>query len=165
MSTFDLVVSGRIVGEETVIYGEIGINKGKIIDICEGIGNFVGRERIDAHQSYVFPGAIDVHVHCFSNPEEGFYSTSAAAAAGGVTTFLDMPYDLPNPINHVDQLNKKIEKLEKEAVVDVGLWGLFQSGMEQIKLSRWHKLVQWPLKCPLLKQMNTVFPKFLTQKL
>lgn len=114
MSTFDLVVSGRIVGEETVIYGEIGINKGKIIDICEGIGNFVGRERIDAHQSYVFPGAIDVHVHCFSNPEEGFYSTSAAAAAGGVTTFLDMPYDLPNPINHVDQLNKKLKNLKKK---------------------------------------------------
>ena len=95
-----------------------------ILKICKDFGD-----------AYVFPGTIDVHVHCFSNPNEGFVTTSSSAAAGGITTFLDMPYDLPNPINNVEQFKKKVKQLEEEAIVDICLWGTISKRVEQIKLS------------------------------
>jgi allantoinase len=123
MSTFDLVIKGQLVLEDEVILGEIGILEGRIASITKHLNSLTGRKTLDYSHAYVFPGAIDVHVHCFSNPEEGFVSTSSAAAVGGVTTFLDMPYDLPKPINNAKIFKEKVEQLEKEAIVDICLWG------------------------------------------
>ena len=48
----------------------------------------------DAGENHVFPGIVDTHVH-INEPGrtewEGFYSATRAAAAGGVTTLVDMP--------------------------------------------------------------------------
>lgn len=134
MENFDLVVRGQLVLEDEVVIGEIGVNNGKISSIVKET-NFLKSSRVlDFGKSFVFPGMIDVHVHCFSNPNEGFITTSSSAAAGGVTTFLDMPYDLPNPINNVDQFERKVKQLEEEAVVDICLWGTISKtgGTDQI---------------------------------
>ena len=122
MENFDLVVRGQLVLEDEVVIGEIGVNNGKISSIVKETNLLKGSRVLDFGKSFVFPGMIDVHVHCFSNPNEGFITTSSSAAAGGVTTFLDMPYDLPNPINNVDQFERKVKQLEAEAVVDTCLW-------------------------------------------
>lgn len=134
MIKYDTVVKGQLVMEDKVMYGKIGIIDGKIEKIADVDEHLSSKEEIDVGNNFVFPGAIDVHVHCFSNPKEGFLRASSSAAAGGVTTFLDMPYDLPNPVNNVDQFNKKVELLEQEAIVDIGLWGTISKkhGTEQI---------------------------------
>jgi len=119
---YDKVITGNIVLEETVKKGSIGIKDGVIANISFD-EKLKGATEKNLENELIFPGAIDVHVHCFSNPKEGFEKTTRLAAKGGVTTFLDMPYDLPNPINNADIFKEKSAELEKEALVDIGLWG------------------------------------------
>ncbi len=117
----DLIIRGNIVMENEVLYGEIGVKEGKI-DRIAAVGQLQARSVQDFGQCLIFPGMIDAHVHCFSNPQEGFTTTSASAAVGGLTTILDMPYDLPEPIHSVVQFQKKVQRLEQEALIDIGLW-------------------------------------------
>lgn len=130
---FDLIVRGNLVLQDEVIFGEVGVKDETIHQIAEA-GMLLGARTLDFGRCYVFPGMIDAHVHCFSNPLEGFVNTSASAAAGGITTLLDMPYDLPAPINTVELLELKIERLKREALVDIGLWATIAKtgGTDQI---------------------------------
>ena len=134
MEKYDLVVRGKIVAEDEVVQGQIGVKDGKIATIQPADAKLEGEKVLDFANAYVFPGTIDVHVHCFSNPNEGIIPTSMSAAAGGITTFLDMPYDLPNPIANVEIFEKKVKQLEEEAVVDMCLWGTIAKtgGTDQI---------------------------------
>lgn len=119
---FDKIFKGTVVLEDEVLTdGYIGVKDGKIAKISKE--SLQGKEVIDLENKLILPGAIDVHVHSFSNPNEGFERTSLLSARGGVTTFLDMPYDLPNPINNTEILNEKIKDLEEHSYVDIGLWG------------------------------------------
>lgn len=134
MTNFDVVVKGKIVLPNEVIDGEIGIINGKIEVIERTQGNLIGSQIIDAIGQVILPGVIDGHVHAFSNPEEGLIATTSAAAAGGVTTIIDMPYDLPNPVNNLDIFSKKVELVDREAIVDTCLWGTIakENGAEAI---------------------------------
>lgn len=132
--SFEKVFSGTVVLEDKVLSnGYIGVTDGKIIEISAE--ELTGEEHIDFGSNVILPGAIDVHVHSFSNPEEGFETTSRLSARGGVTTFLDMPYDLPNPINNTEILKEKIKALETNSYVDIGLWGTIskRNGTEKIQ--------------------------------
>lgn len=130
---YEKVLRGKIV-QDTVFDGEIGIQDGKIAKVVSGHNVLVSDVIEDYVSALLFPGFIDVHVHCFSNPNEGFTTTSRSAAVGGVTTFLDMPYDLPNPVNNVAAFQDKVKRLENEAVVDICLWGTIskRDGLDQI---------------------------------
>ena len=74
----------------------LGIKDGKIVSIKKLPSN--ADETIDLNGMIVLPGLIDAHVH-FRDPgltfKEDFYTGSAAAAAGGFTTVLDMPNTIP----------------------------------------------------------------------
>src|SRR5690606_28620653 len=74
---------------------------------------------------FVLPGAIDAHVHAFSNSThvEGFGGLTRAAAAGGVTTVIDMPYDSPEPVTTAELFRQKAEKIQRDAVAGVALYG------------------------------------------
>jgi allantoinase len=132
---FDLVIKGKVVLENQVVSGEVGVINGKVASILVGENYLNGNKFLDFGDSYIFPGLIDTHVHCFSNPDEGFTTTSRSAAVGGITTILDMPYDLPNPINNTEMITKKIKKIGNEAVVDIGLWATISKvgGTDEIK--------------------------------
>ncbi|TYI59333.1 hypothetical protein E1A91_D10G029100v1 [Gossypium mustelinum] len=72
------------------------------------------------------PGLIDVHAH-LDDPGraewEGFPSGTKAAAAGGITTLIDMPLNnFPSTVS-TETLKLKIEAAEKSIYVDVGFWG------------------------------------------
>jgi allantoinase len=77
---------------------------------------------LDFGDALVLPGAVDVHVHTRSAPGEGIEACTRAAAAGGVTTIVDMPYDAAGPIDCPQAFAAKVQDVEREAHVDVALW-------------------------------------------
>jgi allantoinase len=71
----------------------------------------------------LFPGLVDAQVHAGS--VEGFAGlrdATRAAAAGGVTTIVDMPFDEPAPVNSPELLARKIAAIGQHASVDVALY-------------------------------------------
>jgi allantoinase len=78
---------------------------------------------IDYGDALLLPGAVDVHVHTRSYAGEGIERCTRAAAAGGVTTIVDMPYDdAEGPVDSLAAFEAKIGDVEGQAVVDVALW-------------------------------------------
>ncbi|WP_329041633.1 allantoinase AllB [Streptomyces sp. NBC_00178] len=74
----------------------------------------------------LLPGLVDTHVHV-NDPGrsewEGFWTATRAAAAGGVTTLVDMPLNSLPPTTTVEHLRVKREVARSKAHVDVGFWG------------------------------------------
>ena len=85
-----------------------------------------GAEVIDASGLLMLPGAIDAHVH-FDTPgfesREDFSHGTQAAAAGGVTTVIDMPDTSLPPVTDVAKLHTKLAAISPQAYVDFALWG------------------------------------------
>jgi allantoinase len=77
---------------------------------------------LDFGDALLLPGAVDVHVHTRSYDGEGIGRCTQAAAAGGVTTIVDMPYDAAGPIDSLAAFQEKTCDVEREAHVDVALW-------------------------------------------
>jgi dihydroorotase len=105
-----VISGGRIVNEGRTFDGSVVIVDGIIVDVMKGESVGVeADEVIDASGCYVLPGIIDDHVH-FREPgltAKGDIDTeSRAAAAGGVTSFFDMPNCVPQTTT-VDALNQK----------------------------------------------------------
>lgn len=90
-----------------------------IVDAASGDA----RNRIDATGSFLLPGMVDAHVHSLSHAGEGIQASTSAAAAGGVTTIVEMPFDATGPINSHDRLEAKKEMASREALVDIALLG------------------------------------------
>lgn len=79
-----------------------------------------------AADTIVMPGLVDTHVH-INEPGrtdwEGFATATRAAAAGGVTTLIDMPLNSIPPTTTKAGLQAKLEAAEGQCFVDVGFWG------------------------------------------
>ena len=77
-------------------------------------------------ESIVMPGLVDTHVH-INEPGrtdwEGFASATRAAAAGGVTTLVDMPLNSIPPTTTTAGLQAKIEAAREQCFIDVAFWG------------------------------------------
>lgn len=84
-----------------------------------------GAELADHSGCLLLPGGIDAHVHAYSSTtdQEGIERLTRAAASGGITTVIDMPYDRPRAITDAERLRRKVDVVEEEAVVDVALFG------------------------------------------
>ncbi len=115
--------------------GDILIADGKITAIMESGGSqwLAAENTIDARGLIVAPGFIDSHVH-FREPgspdRENFFSGSCAAAAGGITTFCEMPNSCPPP-NCVANLQRRIDLAEEKSVVDFAMFGAAGYGNTQ----------------------------------
>ena len=107
------------------------------VHVADGVITSLGNESapagartVDARGMYVLPGAIDVHVHS-RDPgfpkKEDFGTLTEAAAAGGVTTVIDMPNTVP-AVDAAGVLEAKAALARAKAHVDFGLWGLVRSG-------------------------------------
>jgi allantoinase len=96
---------------------------GGIIQATSQPGAFHARRTIDMGTMYLLPGMVDAHVHSLSHDGEGIDAATRAAASGGVTTIVEMPYDLAGPISTVDRFLRKAELAEREAHIDVALLG------------------------------------------
>jgi allantoinase len=119
----DLVVRGRLAlpGLEPQP-GAVAIADGRIVAVGDADAPFEAPAELDAGDALVLPGAVDVHVHTRSYAGEGIEAATRAAAAGGVTTIVDMPYDAAGQVVDPDAFAAKVDDVEREAVVDVGLW-------------------------------------------
>jgi allantoinase len=85
-----------------------------------------GKEVRLAEDEVLIPGLVDTHVHVNEPGRaewEGFASATAAAAAGGVTTIIDMPLNSIPPTTTPQALEAKREAAEGKCSVDVGFWG------------------------------------------
>jgi len=85
-----------------------------------------GDETIDARNLVVLPGVVDAHVH-FNEPGragwEGWEAGTRGAAAGGVTTVLEMPLNAHPPTTTPAAFDEKLAIASQKALVDFGLWG------------------------------------------
>src|SRR5205085_12255814 len=108
--------------DRVVSSGHVAIAGENIVSAGEGPGPAAkATERFE--DCLLFPGIVDAQVHagsCEGFP--GLRDATRAAAAGGVTTIIDMPFDDPVPINTLDLFNQKVEAVQRYATVDVGLY-------------------------------------------
>src|SRR6266576_5861202 len=124
----ELVIRGRrVVTENSVAPASVHITRGYIssVSIFEDVPS--GCELIEAApESIVMPGLVDTHVHCNEPGRtdwEGFETATRAAAAGGVTTIVDMPLNSIPATTSVEGLEKKLEAARDKLHVDVAFWG------------------------------------------
>jgi len=121
----DVVIkNGTLVLPSGLWEGSLIIDEGKIIGIMKS-GEPKADRTIDAAGRYVLPGMVDMHVHLRDpgNPErENFESGTRAAAAGGVTSVMDMPNTIPATVT-VKAFEEKKTIVGKKTLVDFGLVG------------------------------------------
>ena len=121
-----LIQNATLVLPDRVVDGDLRVSGGLISTIAAGGGlePMIDEEVIDASGLHLLPGAIDPHVH-FREPghteKEDLRSGSRAAAAGGVTSFLDMPNNSPNTTNRLT-LERKIAIASKKSVTHHGFF-------------------------------------------
>lgn len=131
--SFDLVIRAQqAVLPEGVGAAEVGVREGKIVEIATGGAVLSGTTSANARvveletSQVLLPGLVDSHVHV-NDPGrsewEGFASATRAAAAGGVTTIVDMPLNSLPPTVNVESLDIKREVAATKAFIDVGFWG------------------------------------------
>jgi allantoinase len=105
--------------------GDVAIEDGRIVAIGPEL-ELPDAEVVDARGLRVLPGAVDAHVH-FNEPGradwEGWATGTAAAAAGGTTTVVDMPLNAHPPTVDATAFRAKLEAAEAAAVTDFALWG------------------------------------------
>lgn len=129
------LIKGNLVLPSGVMFDSyLMFSDGKIVSISNE--PTPGIDVVDATGHYILPGAIDAHVHCYSSLEEGFTNATRSAAAGGVTTIVEMPYDADKLICTQTLFEQKKELLEQEAVVDVAMLATIapKDGLDQIPL-------------------------------
>ncbi len=132
---FDLVVRGQMVLADGMLEnGYVAVTGGVISAIGQGSPP-AAAETVDHRGKLVFPGLVDGHMHTSSSTGwSGIEGASMSAAAGGVTTCVDMPYDVPRPVTDPGILAEKIAILNATSHVDIALYGTIRKdgGVDQI---------------------------------
>jgi len=150
-----LVRARRIVTPGGLRQGTVGIRGGQIIavELTEG-GSAAEAARAAettdlADDEVLLPGLVDSHVHVNEPGRtdwEGFATATRAAAAGGITTIIDMPLNSLPPTIDANALQVKREAALGQIHVDVGFWGGAVPGNEDER-RRLHDAGVFGLKC------------------
>ena len=125
MSTpFDRVITGTIVTTDAILReGYIAVRGETVAAIGQGAPP-PAAETISHGDNLILPGLVDGHMHTSSSTGwPGIETASRSAAAGGVTTCCDMPYDVPHPVTNATLLRDKIGWIERTSHVDMALYG------------------------------------------
>ncbi|MDN4481194.1 allantoinase AllB [Demequina muriae] len=128
MTDFDLVVRGdRVLIDGTWKRAAVGVKDGIVARIGPRHAEWSATQTVSlATDEVLIPGVVDTHVHVNEPGRthwEGFATATRAAAAGGVTTIIDMPLNSIPPTTTVAALDAKRAAAAENAAVDVGFWG------------------------------------------
>ncbi|MEU4688449.1 allantoinase AllB [Actinoplanes sp. NPDC023714] len=123
----DLVVrSRRVLTAEGERAAAVAVEGGRIVAVEPYDAALPGAEDVDLGDTALLPGLVDTHVHVNEPGRtewEGFASATRAAAAGGVTTIIDMPLNSLPPTVDAAALAVKRAAAAGQCHVDVGFWG------------------------------------------
>ena len=129
-----LITGGQVVTETAVLRADIGISGGRIAAMLDPSSTrLTARETIAADGLVILPGAVDAHTHftgSHANEAEELREGTRGAAAGGVTTILEMPHSNP-PATTLAAFMSKRTMAAAECSVDYGLW----AGLDGTNLS------------------------------
>jgi allantoinase len=126
MSSYDLLFrGGTLVTPEGLVSADVAVADGRVAATGPDLeGSAV--EIVDASGLHLFPGFIDAHVH-FNEPGrehwEGLSSGSRSLAAGGGTSFFEMPLNAAPPTLDGEGFARKRACAEAKSVLDFALWG------------------------------------------
>jgi len=127
MNEFDFIIrSRRVVLPDAIRPASITIRGG----IIDAVGSYADASAdlplVDARDAVVMPGLVDTHVHVNEPGRtewEGFATATRAAAAGGVTTLVDMPLNSIPATVSVDAFEQKLAAARDKCWIDVAFWG------------------------------------------
>ncbi|KAM6963103.1 allantoinase, mitochondrial [Aplochiton taeniatus] len=129
-STVRAVRSQRVLVGAEIRPAVILIQEGKIHTILSDPGPSVELDAAcevwDVGERLVMPGIVDSHVHVNEPGRttwEGFWTATRAAAAGGVTTIVDMPLNSIPPTTTLGNFHVKMKAAAGQCFVDVAFWG------------------------------------------
>jgi allantoinase len=119
------IKSKRVLINDELKAASLLIEDGKITDIVECNFEF-GFHTEDFGESVIMPALTDTHVH-INEPGrtewEGFETATKAAAAGGITTLVDMPLNSSPVTTDTEKLHLKIDSAKNKLYVDAGFYG------------------------------------------
>ena len=160
--TYDLVVrASRAVLPDGETACALAIEHGRIAAIAaqDAVLDSVAEVRLAADE-VLLPGLVDTHVHVNEPGRtawEGFATATAAAAAGGVTTIVDMPLNSIPPTCDPAALQAKRAAAAERCAVDVGFWGgAIPGNLSQLRPL--HEAGVFGFKCFLLHSGVDEFP-------
>ncbi|MHA2117409.1 MAG: dihydroorotase [Candidatus Thorarchaeota archaeon] len=126
---------GIVIVDGIEVVRSVTIDAGIIEGIYEPGSEPPASERISCEGLYILPGVIDIHVHMRDleqDDKEEFSTGTMAAAAGGVTTVVDMPNSVPPTITHKD-LEEKIAIATEKRYVNVGFYAGIPSKIRHVE--------------------------------
>lgn len=168
MSLPELIVRGRKVvlfdsqsNSHNVAPAAIHIRDGRIASISDYDEVLPHTEIVDAgDDSLVMAGLVDTHVH-INEPGrtnwEGFATATHAAAAGGVTTLVDMPLNSIPPTTTINGFKEKLTAARSQCYVDTAFWGGVVPG-NTVELAPLHNAGVVGFKCFLIDSGVDEFP-------
>jgi len=119
------IKGGTVVNTTGTFTADVGVENDKIAIVAQSGALPEARNEINADGLLILPGIIDIHFHVREpgHPERAtFASETRAAAAGGVTTLLEMPISIPGTARR-DILESRKALALSEAYVNVGMYG------------------------------------------
>lgn len=121
-----IIKNGYLVFEDRTVQADLIIENGKIAEISQDAHVDVDCTVINASGKMVLPGMIDTHAHVTDpgpyNYREDWKCASKSAAAGGITTIVDMPLPSVAVLNK-ERFAEKLATAQSSSVVDFALWG------------------------------------------
>ena len=121
-----MIKSKKVAFSDGVRPASVFVEQGKIVTILPYDSEPRSQNTVDLGNTALLPGLVDTHVHVHE-PDvvhpEGFETATRAAAAGGITTILDMPNTNSPMTATVEALRAKEDIARKKVFVDVGFWG------------------------------------------
>ncbi len=121
-----VIISRRVVTPDAVAPASIHVREGRIAAIAGYRDVPDNCQIVDAGDSVVMAGLVDSHVHVNEPGRtewEGYATATRAAAAGGVTTLVDMPLNSIPPTTTLEGFKIKLDSARDQCSIDVAFWG------------------------------------------
>ncbi|MFX0014382.1 MAG: allantoinase AllB [Promethearchaeota archaeon] len=119
------IINAKVFLEDSLVDASLGIDQGKIAIIGKEDSLPKAQETINASGKIIIPGGIDVHTHILDlnfNYRETFVTGTRSAAAGGITTVLEMPLGIEGK-TALEVFDMQFDIMKKKCLVDFGIIG------------------------------------------